>query len=415
MRENTRGAKRTFTAEDILGFVWNVSFFLLMLAVICFGNIQSGTNYYYYSVFFLFIGVTIAETLLDRNWYRHIYLPLQSIWYGLFLLLALLSSLWASSFGTTMLPLSRMVQILVLTFCLCQHIRNDKRMDNYLQILLAASLFLAVYLLARTPFSQWFSGFLGRGTGYNSNDIGMSMAISVIVSFYLAFVRGNRKLFVLTVLSVFVVVLTSSRKAIFMSCLGVIMLVVFNFRARKYVLRVFTILAVTALVILLIFEVPQLYQVIGVRLETMIEYFMSDHDADYSISLRSFYVGIARSILHEHPFLGIGINNFSYYVRAFGNTLSYCHNNYWEIAADLGIVGLFVYYWFYGYLFIKLARQTLNGHKSALLFITLLVQFLVFEYGIVNYYKVQSHLVIAAAYCAAAMNDHRASSREELP
>ena len=413
MRAKKRGAKRAFSAEDILGIAWNVSFFLLMLAVICFGNIQSGTNYYYYGVFFLFIGVTAAEALLDRHWYRHIFLPLQSMWYGLFLILALLSSIWASSFDTTMLPLSRMVQIFALTFCLCQHIRNEERLDEYLRLLLAASLFLAIYLLARTPISEWFSGFLGRGTGYNSNDIGLSMAISVITSFYLAYVRGNKKYFVLAALSIFVVVLTSSRKAIFMSGLGVIMLVVFNFRTRKYILRVFTILAATALVILMIFQIPQLYQVIGIRMETMVEYFMSDHDADYSISLRSFYVGIARSILREHPLLGIGINNFSYYVRAYGNTLSYCHNNYWEIAADLGIVGLFVYYWFYVYLFVKLARQALNGSKSALLFVTLMVQFFVFEYGIVNYYKAQSHLVIAAAYCAAAINDRAQAQREE--
>ena len=71
-----------------------------------------------------------------------------------------------------------------------------------------------------------------------------------------------------------------------------------------------------------------------------------------------------------------------------------------------------MYYWFYAYLFFKLARQMLNGSKTALLFLTLLVQFIVFEYGIVNYYKIQSHLVLAAACCVVAIND-RAVSRKE--
>lgn len=413
MKEKSVGAPRLFPSGNIPEKIWNISFFLLMLAVICFGNIQTGTNYYYYGVFFLFIGVTFSEILMRKNWYKHIFLPLQTIWYGLFLILALLSSVWASSFDTTMLPLSRMVQILVLTNCLIQHVDSDGRLERYIRIVLAASLFLAIYLLARTPITEWFDGFLGRGTGYNSNDIGLSLAMGVIFSFYLAYIRKQKKYFIVTAFSFFTVILTSSRKAIFMSTFGVLILVVFHFRARKYMLRVLSVLAGLILAIVLIFQVPQLHQVLGVRLETMVEYFMSDHDADYSISLRNAYVGIAKSILREHPILGIGLNNFSYYVRSYGNTLSYCHNNYWELAADLGIVGLVVYYWFYAYLLFKLVRQMFDGCKSALLFMTLLLQFLVFEYGIVNYYKIQSHLVLAAAYCAVILNDQHLRKEEE--
>ena len=406
MGQIQKGASRLTESSGILEMVWNVSFFLLMLSVICFGNTRSGTNYYYYAVFFLFIGVSYLEILLDRGWYRHLYLPLQTIWYGLFVILSIVSSIWAQSFATTILPISKMVQILLLTNCLIQHVRDERRLEQYIRVMMAASLFLIVYLLVRTPPSRWFSGFLGHGTGYNTNDIGLSIAVCVLLSFYEAYVRRRRICYVLTALSIFAVILTSSRKGILMSVFGIILIVVFNYRARRYMLRVLCILAAAVLLIFLIYQIPPLYRVVGMRIDAMLAYFMEDQAADYSISMRRYYIEIAKSILREHPAFGIGLNNFSYYVRAYGTKLTYCHNNYWEIAAGLGIVGLIVYYWFYAYLFLRLARQVLDGHKCALLFMALLLQFLVFEYGIVNYYKTQSQLVIAAAFCAVMINAH---------
>ena len=407
-----KDASRLSGNGGILETIWNVSFFLLMLSVICFGNTKSGTNYYYYAVFFLFIGVSYLEVLLDRGWYRHLYLPLHSIWYGLFVVLSIVSSIWAQSFATTILPLSKMIQILFLTNCLIQHVRTQERLEQYIRVMMAASLFLIVYLLVRTPFSQWFSGFLGHGTGYNTNDIGLSVAICVLLSFYEAHVRGRRICYALTALSLFAVILTSSRKGVLMSIFGVILIAVFNYRARKYMLRVLCILAGMVLLVFLIYQIPPLYRAIGMRIDAMLSYFLEDQAVDYSISLRRYFIDIAKSILREHPFFGIGLNNFSYYVRSYGTTLTYCHNNYWEIAAGLGIVGLVTYYWFYLYLFLRLSRQVLDGHKSALLFTALMLQFLVFEYGIVNYYKTQSHLVIAAAFCAVMIN---VRAERELP
>lgn len=413
MSQFRKSAPRLAAGSDILETIWNVSFFLLMLSVICFGNTKSGTNYYYYTVFFLFIGVSYLEVLLDRGWYRHLYLPLHSIWYGMFVILSIVSSIWAQSFATTILPLSKMIQILALTNCLIQHVRTEKRLEQYLRIVMAASLFLIVYLLVRTPFSRWFSGFLGHGTGYNTNDIGLSIAVCVLISFYEAHVRGRRICYALTVLSLFAVILTSSRKGVLMSIFGVIVIAVFNYRARKYMLRVLCILAGIVLLVFLIYQIPPLYRAIGMRIDAMLSYFFEDQEVDYSISLRRYFIDIAKSILREHPFFGIGLNNFSYYVRSYGTTLTYCHNNYWEIAAGLGIVGLITYYWFYLYLFLRLVRQVLDGHKSALLFTALLLQFMVFEYGIVNYYKTQSHLVIAAAFCAVMINAYTERERPE--
>lgn len=403
------GILRLNFSSGIPDFLWGVSFFMLMLSVICFGSTTSGANYFYYFVFFFFIGVSAALALTERLRTGKIYFSLHTFWYGVFILLALASSIWADSFETSFVPLSKMVQILAVTYCLILHLDSEKRLEQYIRIVLAATAFMVVYIFVKTPVEYWFSGFLGIVTSYNSNDVGCALTIAVLFSFYEAYVKHRKGFYFACLPFFFVVILTSSRKALFMSVLGVLMMVTFNYRARNYILRVLCALLAGMLALVLIYQVPYLYQTVGVRLDNMIEFIFSDHankaTIDYSLTLRRFYIDMAKSFFRERPLFGIGLNNFSYRILEYGESFSYAHNNYWEIAADLGLVGFVTYYWFYGYLFVKLARQMINGHKTALLFITILLLFIIFEYGMVNYYKMQVHLVLAAAFCAVSLND----------
>lgn len=411
------GILRLNLASGIPDLLWGVSFFMLMLSVICFGSTTVGANYFYYFVFFLFIGISLSISLAERLRTGKIFISLHTFWYGLFVLLAFASSIWADSFATSFVPLSKIIQILAVTYCLILYLDRESRMQQYIRIVLAASAFLMVYLFVKTPAQQWFSGFLGAVTSYNSNDVGCALTIAVLFSFYEAYVRHRKAFYFVCVPFFFTVILTSSRKALFMSVLGVLLMVTFNYRARNYILRVLCAILTGVLTIVLIYNIPFLYQTVGVRLDHMIEYLFSDRTSgatiDYSLTLRRFYIDMAKSFFKERPFFGIGLNNFSYRILEYGKTFSYAHNNYWEIAADLGIIGFITYYWFYAYLFVKLTRQMINGHKSALLFMTVLLLFIIFEYGMVNYYKMQVHLVLAAAFCAVSLNDTKVPTEEE--
>ena len=413
------GILRLNFTSDIPDYLWGVSFFMLMLSVICFGSTTPGANYFYYFVFFLFIGTSLALTLTQRIRTGKILFSLHTFWYGVFVLLALASSIWADSFETAFVPLSKMVQILAVTYCLILHLDSEERLEQYIRIVLAASAFMVVYIFVKTPVEQWFSGFLGVVTSYNSNDVGCALTIAVLFSFYEAYVKRRKGFYLACLPFFFVVILTSSRKALFMSVLGVLMMVTFNYRARNYILRVLCALLAGILAVVLIYRVPYLYQTVGVRLDNMIEFLFSDHtnkaNIDYSLTLRRFYIDMAKSFFAERPLFGIGLNNFSYRILEYGRSFTYAHNNYWEIAADLGIVGFITYYWFYAYLFVKLVRQMLDGHKTALLFISVLLLFIIFEYGMVNYYKMQVHLVLAAAFCAVSLNDAGASQEANTP
>jgi O-antigen ligase len=405
MFEYKNGLLKLSFTNSVWDVVWSCSFFLFMLSCICYGNFNDTNNYFYYFVFFLFVGVSSLGIIFKGNGLKKIFIPLNTIWYGLFFMLCVVSCLWAESFTSSAEPLSRLLQILAVTTCVFYYIDNDERLDIYLNTTIAASFYLIIYIFVKTPYTKWFDGFIGSVTGYNTNDVGLALSICFIISFYKAFVKGKHLMYILSAVSFLTAILTSSRKALFMCVLSIIMIVAFNYRAKNYVLRLLISICLVILSVILIYEIPQLYQSIGVRLDSMISFFMNDKNSDSSLALRETYINLAKSFFFEKPVIGHGINNFGYLNRLMGNIFTYAHNNYLEIAADLGVVGLVVYYWFYLYLLIRLIKQTLNGHKTALLYLPLILLLVIFEYGMVNYYKMQVHLVIASAFAATTVNE----------
>ena len=88
----------------------------------------------------------------------------------------------------------------------------------------------------------------------------------------------------------------------------------------------------------------------------------------------------------ERPFLGYGMDNFQVkLIQLHYGHIAYSHNNWTEVASNLGIVGLVSYYWFYFYII----KENIAGFKKknyvAVLIIAIVTSFMVFEYGIVSY------------------------------
>ncbi len=404
------GILKLNSQTDILDIVWNVCFFMRLLSIVCFGNVPS----LYYASFFILLGVSLAEAIVKGQFSKKVFVPLHTIWYGLFIVLGVVSSIWADVFSRSFGPISKMIQILVVSYCLIIHIDSYEKLESYITSSIIASFVLVVYIFALTPSSMWFSGFLGSVTSYNTNDIGCAVSIAVIFSYYKAFIKHKKYMYALCAIFFFVAILTSSRKALFMSVLGIVMITMFNFRAKNYVLRLMVIFALMALVILMIYEIPALYNTVGVRLDSIIEYIMEDKSADSSMAIRQYFIDMAKMFYYENPVFGIGLNNFAYRLSLYDGMVSYAHNNYCEIAADLGTIGLIVYYWFYLYIAIKLVAQIINGHKTALVFSAMMLLFLIFEYGMVNYYKEQVHIVITAAFIAICLNDKAHNEKSNL-
>ena len=121
-------------------------------------------------------------------------------------------------------------------------------------------------------------------------------------------------------------------------------------------------------------------------------------------------------MFYEKPILGYGINNFVSKIGQRIGVWTYAHNNYYEILADLGIVGFLIYYSYYIYLMASLFRAWYKGCGSLVkLMIVLLGAIMICEYGLVSYYQVYIHVTICCAYLFLCAYDSEDDLSESTP
>lgn len=386
----------------------DASLFILLSSLFSATSVE-GSNYFYYVAFFLFFGLTCIKLLMSLKSHGTLNLPSFTLWYGGFVLLSLASVLWAAYPDNSMRVISRMIQSTVITFCLAQNYATRKGLLRCIRIFAWAGTVMALYMLANTPVGKWFDGFFGSSaTHQNTNTLGMLFTLCVIVSFYFAFYCKEKRYYAITMLQLFVIILTSSRKSLLASVVGLAMMAMLKVQRRNVVFRVFTIFGFVLAVYYLIMSVPELYSAIGVRMESMTEHLMGD-GGDFSISLRRLFIDNAKDMFYEKPLLGYGINNFVALIYRRIGISSYAHNNYYEILADLGIVGFIVFYGYYIFLLLTLLKiwRNRNGSLVKMMLVWLTV-IMICEYGMISYYSIYMQIALCCVYmltCAVGKED----------
>ncbi len=382
-----------------LDFFVDTGFFLLLCSQFATPSAGEGVNYFYYFAFFLFLGVTFVKLMLLFKSKGSFIMPSFTLWFGGFTLLSFASSLWAEYPDNSMLVMSKMLQSTVITFCMSQNYATRTGLLKCVRMFSWAGIYALVFILLKTPVDNWLSGGLGyAATTLNPNTIGMIFTICVLVSFYFAFYCREKQYYIFVFLQMFMVFFTGSRKSLLASVAGIMILILLKSQRRNLIWRILTVIAFALFVVYLILSVPELYSAIGIRMESMFNYLVED-GGDYSMALRQAFIGYARDMFFEKPVLGYGINNFIVKIGQRVGIATYAHNNYYEILADLGIVGFVAFYGYYFYLGFSLLKiwQKSSGSLVKLMLVWVAV-IMVCEYGLVSYYQVYIHMTLCCAY-----------------
>ena len=148
------------------------------------------------------------------------------------------------------------------------------------------------------------------------------------------------------------------------------------------------------LLLFAIMNIEPLYNVLGVRIEKMIFAFSNQNGGDMSTIDRMRFAQIAIDVFKSHPLVGVGLDNYRFY----NSMLYYSHNNYLELAADLGIIGVFIYYLLPIKVLIScLFVNKLKNRNIILVFVILLV-ILILDVANVSYESDSTQLYIAIMY-----------------
>ncbi len=338
----------------------------------------------------LFVGVSVC-IIIKRghiNWNRYL------TWLLFFVLFCDLSFFWAQS---KEYAVSGMMTVSLNSLCLLcmSQFLDDK--DSSVHTLYKCVAVAPILRFAVLMCNYGFSVFQGlRIIGADHNGTGMIAGLGVTFSLVLwtKFRRSNKYL-ALSIINTFIVLFTMSRKALLY--LAFPLLIYYVLSGRHPIKRLAKIISVPILIgigYLMIMKIPFLYNKVGAGIEMMLSFFMNGY-GDASAAGRNTRIVQGLNWFNKKPILGYGILNYNYLFKRFDPLIDMviADNNYIDIAVNLGIVGLLIYFSLHVY---TLAKSIKNLHKNnELCFLcSILITLLICDYGSSSYIYLHSQFYL---------------------
>jgi len=279
-----------------------------------------------------------------------------------FIFFASLSLIKSINIHHSLSALYRLISYVLIYFLVINNVKNKKEVNRLILSILGVSVFVTLYGLVEfftSNFTPPFSTFPNQNVFASFLLIPLSLVLGVLL-----FDRERKKtekiiLGIVGALFLFAIITTKSRGA-FLS-LALIVIFLGALKSKRYVL------VVLALLILTFSLLPTPANSPLVRLITV------GGKDPYAYTRLSIWKS-ALSIFKDHPFLGTGLGTFqdafsgySFPVEGvfarFGKKASFAHNEYLQIASEMGIFALGIFVWFLC-VFFKKARELLKSFRG---------------------------------------------------
>lgn len=306
------------------------------------------------------------------------------LWFLAFVAYGALSYLWAVRENVTAISVTfSVVQVGLIAFCIMFYAAYRGAIDRILYAFVASALVFCVRFFLTVPSSVWGQAERFKDYGvFGSNIPAMVMAYSSIILIWMCFFREQRlkhkiPAITLVVLSMFISILMGTRKSLLIFGICVLLFVLGSAKnPLKLGSRLLMVGGVVVAAYFVLMNVDILYNSIGYRLESLFAFF-DGGDADASTVSRANHIVEALHLFREHPILGAGQDGYRYTT----SILTYSHNNYVELLANLGLVGFSLYYLIYGWVAIRSVRL----FKRNMLPLTFVIAILITDIAVVSY------------------------------
>lgn len=282
-----------------------------------------------------------------------------SIWYLVFTIWSLFCSVLINMYFDKAFYFA-IFQLLIFSIFLYPILKNNREniMTCYYALFLGG-LYFSLYILYKTPYIFWGKVRLGN---YNSIAspiiVGAIVATSLSVIVYLYYLTNNKFLLLVSLLFVFVILISGTRKHIINIVMIYGCLFILKRNKNKNYLYYFSIPIILFIILFILYKIlliPFFYDSIGMRISDAFEtIFMVNRNQgiDDSTVDRIQIAKQAFEMIKNNPLTGVGLGNFNKYSNA-----SHAHNNYLDLAATVGLIGLIIYYSIYFLILKKLIQR----------------------------------------------------------
>lgn len=279
------------------------------------------------------------------------------------------------------------------TLCIYNYLLITKNPNRFMKIFIIVSLisFLLILLLvgpSNAVASRLGHNGAGKTVSYyilghpiykSSNNTANFCAIaSLFLMFYIQ-IKGQKKYYPLIIIFMIGVFLCGSRKGLL--ALGIFLFYSFFFLKRDFNTKKIILLILSPfLCFFLLFKVPILYNIMGIRVESLIlNIFNQSNSLDSNSYLtRQSMQDYAVNWIKEKPFLGHGLGMFKVQYT-YGS-----ENNFLQILVECGLIGFLLYYSF----LIPFARAIMCHRKKGpliQLFTILILAIFIQDFGSVTF------------------------------
>ena len=325
-------------------------------------------------------------------------------WLFSFIFLGAFSSVWSLSPSIVWEVVTPLLVCLFLLFLLQSSIYCGFDVDTMFRNYFIATLVNSIYVILMIDLSQL--GEIQVGTqllqGWNGNSIGFMAAHGALIGSYLI-KKTNSKLaktfYILSIAGLSLLTLYTGSRTAFIVLIGGICLFVFTSRPSKLVRNALICAFVISVLFYIVMKTESFYAVLGSRLEGLFNLFSNEGEIDSSAKMRSIFIENGKEWFSQKPLLGYGLNNYKILNQSATGRLTYSHNNFIEMAVNLGVFGLIWYYSIYGYLLVKLLKRAKENIFTAFMLSLLLCE-LVNHYGNVSYYDFYANLLLLLCFYA---------------
>ncbi|MGN0181270.1 MAG: O-antigen ligase family protein [Candidatus Ornithomonoglobus sp.] len=305
------------------------------------------------------------------------------IWYGIFYVYVALSKFWSTKSGiahTNMI--TSLIQPVAFFICLDWYVRDERSLDKLIKCFCWATLFYAATVIITSPPSTYMTLSFGSFTGMQRNTTGYILMFGCFFNLFFG-AQINKPIYLLFAAVCFIgSILTGSRKIIFGYAAAIALYAIFHKDVSIRIKRIAIIAIILMITIPLAYRIPMIRHAFGDRLRAVFDTSIQDG----SVASRDKVKEIAIELFKKYPIFGRGWNAVSRkYIEAFSAERGlYAHNNYLEVAADFGIIGIILFYWKFAYVLLKCIKRVKTNQYASFLSICLIVVFFL-DYGQVTY------------------------------